>query len=113
MLKAIVLLLAFAFDSAFAQQSVQDAVGSKVIAVGEVEEYACPGLGIYDCSNWPASLYRFKDQNICFTLNEVCDFECTAMLVEKNAEQSILLFGSRYGDKILKAAGQVMECPES
>ncbi|MBM5461212.1 hypothetical protein H8F21_26990 [Pseudomonas sp. P66] len=113
MLRATVLLIAFAFGPALAQDSVQDAVGSKVIALGEVEEYSCPGLGIYDCSNWPASLYRFKDQNVCFTFNEVCDFECAAMLVEKNAEQSILLVGSRYGDKILKAAGQVKECPES
>lgn len=113
MLKATVLLLAFALDPAFAEESVQDAIGSKVIAAGEIEKYSCPGLGIYDCSDWPASLYRFKDQNICFTSSEVCDFDCAAVLVEKNGEQSILLVGSRYGDKISKAAGQAKECPGS
>lgn len=114
MLKVSALLLAsvFSLNSASAEDSVQDARGSTIIAAGEVEAYSCPGLGMYDCSGWPENLYRFTGQNICFTSSEPCDLDCAALLVERNGQQSILLVGARYHDSISSASGQAEECPK-
>lgn len=109
---AVLLVSAFALNSASAEDSIQDVIGSTIIAAGGVEEYSCPGLGMYDCSGWPENLYRFTGQNICFTSSEPCDLDCTALLVERSGQQSILLVGARYHDKISPASGQAEECPK-
>lgn len=114
MLKRSLFLLASTFTCmpVFAAGSLQDAIGSNIIAAGEVEEYFCPGLGLYDCSGWPANLYRFTGQNVCFTSSESCNLGCSALLLEKDGLQSILLVGARYRDKISRASGQAKDCPK-
>ncbi|MND30739.1 hypothetical protein D3C81_365520 [compost metagenome] len=113
MSKVSVLLLtcAFAIDSALAQASVQDVKGAKILAAGKIEAYSCPGLGMYDCSGWPENLYRFVDQDICFTSSESCGLDCDAMLIDKDGQQSVLLVGVRYAENILPASGQAEKCP--
>ncbi|MNJ36239.1 hypothetical protein D3C77_310200 [compost metagenome] len=111
--KASVLLLtcAFAIDSASAQGSIEEAKGAKILAAGKIEEYACPGLGMYDCSGWPENLYRFVDQDICFTSKESCSLDCDAVLIDKEGQQSVLLVGGRYADNISPTSGQAEKCP--
>ena len=114
MFKQTFLLLASVLmcNPAVAQGDPQDFIGSTIIAAGEVEEYSCPGLGLYDCSGWPADLYRFTEQSICFTSSEFCGLGCSALIVEKEGQQSILLVGAGYSDKFSQASGQTRVCPE-
>lgn len=97
---------------AVAENGLQGVIGSTVVAVGGVEEYSCPGLGMYDCSGWPQGLYRFTGQNICFTSSEPCNLGCAAMVVEKDSQQSVLWVGNRYRDPISRASGQISVCPK-
>ncbi|QBF27136.1 hypothetical protein EXN22_16075 [Pseudomonas tructae] len=115
MFKKILLLLASVFtcNAAFAEGLLQDAVGSNIVAVGQVEAYSCPGLGLYDCSGWPVGLYRFVGQDVCFTSSEPCNFGCAALVVEKDSQQSILLVGARYRDPISQVSGKTTVCPKN
>lgn len=113
MIKALGLLLTHAFVVSMASgaEKLQDIHGATVIAAGEIQRYPCPGLGIYDCTGWPAALYKFSEQGICFTLTESCDVDCQAVLLERGGEQALLLFGGRYREPIRKSSGRLENCP--
>ncbi|MEN5201003.1 hypothetical protein ABE525_17385 [Pseudomonas wadenswilerensis] len=115
MLKAFILLLtsAIVFDSALAGESVQDTRGAKILAAGDIEPYSCPGLGLYDCTGWPSNLYRFTGQDTCFTTRESCAFGCAALLIDMGGQQSLLLAGMRYREKMVRVAGQAQACPQN
>lgn len=114
MLKVLVFLVGCAclISVAAGSEELQDARGGTVLAVGKIERYSCPGLGLYDCSGWPLGLYRFSSQGICFTSTESCSYDCQAVLLEKEGQQSLLLFGGRYREQVRKSSGSMKVCPQ-
>ncbi|EIU1679921.1 hypothetical protein OD800_17175 [Pseudomonas aeruginosa] len=96
--------------AAGAAEELKDMAGSTIVAAGRLEAVECPGAGLYDCSGWPANLYRFEGQDVCLSIELGCDYSCDGILSEKGSTQSILVSGS-YRDHIRKVEGAQVSCP--
>ncbi|HBO2744335.1 hypothetical protein [Pseudomonas aeruginosa] len=109
-LSLVVFPALFSIIAAGAAEELKDMAGSTIVAAGRLEAVECPGAGLYDCSGWPANLYRFEGQDVCLSIELGCDYSCDGILSEKGSMQSILVSGS-YRDHIRKVEGAQVSCP--
>ncbi|MGC3654942.1 hypothetical protein ACPTGO_31125, partial [Pseudomonas aeruginosa] len=67
---------------------LKDMAVSTIVVAGRLEAVECPAAALYDCTGWPANLYRFDGQDVCLSIEAGWDYTCDGKLIENGRTQT-------------------------
>ncbi|WP_083199818.1 hypothetical protein [Pseudomonas defluvii] len=98
-------------QSAWSFGEMKSLEGSTVLLSGDIEKVSCPAFGKYDCLTFPNNLYKFSLQNICFTTNITCGYDCKGFIADKQGTRSLYVLGSAYNRELEMDGFTQFQCP--
>lgn len=93
---------------------LEDLQGKTVVYAGELEQLNCPVMGKYDCSTWPANLFKtMKGREVCFatTVYVSCSYRCKGLIAIGSDKRPFVFFFDRIGSDLTKVPLETYRCP--